>query len=666
MTKTFPNILIRFLMVSLFLLVPVQAQPGSDPRLQAPATPELFPDATSVLLLDDIKFEVHPDGTHVFDEHDAIKILTKEGVEENASLVRMVNTAETKIEVLAAHTIKSDGRILKAEEPRYSPLSEGSEVYKSVQRFALTFPQVDVGDIVVFHLRTIHSPKRGGHFWGTTYVENPMPILESSFTVTVPQGVYFQTATPGHPGSQPEESTITLEGQEYRRLIWRVTEQPAFQFSPYSPKAISLLKRIEVSSFKDWAEVSAYLKEDWEAHSKYGESLALRVAGWLPTTGSVEERVATLLKNLHSSRRVASFLADEPAFNSPQSLLEEKLVSSPDAVILTSVALAAAGIPNFPIATTGVSTQSLQDELPNPEKINKIILEIPRSGKSPLWFDPDSVGFVLNTLPIATSDTAALSWDPRFKAGDGALTDLSIASAFANREEMAVEGRLEKSGRAELTVQYDRYGANALDSRQAARDIQAEGRDTRDRALQAFFRGTARAYGPRARLLSRYFELDPDSPDPFSLSFTVAVPGFAQVQDSTMLVPLPRFLSSDLRAAAKQRKRDVPLFFDQPYQKDVRIHLIFPEGSEVVEAPETISKSTPEADFVATGRIEGNEVWYVGRLTVHDPWVEGEALQRSLDTLEAATRSEDTILKVQLAPGGPEAPSAEEQEAEED
>jgi hypothetical protein len=133
-----------------------------------------------------------------------------------------------------------------------------------------------------------------------------------------------------------------------------------------------------------------------------------------------------------------------------------------------------------------------------------------------------------------------------------------------------------------------------------------------------------------------------------------------------MLVPLPRFLTSDLRAAAKQRKRDTPLVFDQPYQKDIRIHLIFPEGSEVVEAPESVKATTPEAEFVATGRAKANEVWYVGRLTVYDPWVEGDALKRSLETLEAATRSEDTILKVELAPGGLETPNAEDDTMEDD
>lgn len=118
-----------------------------------------------------------------------------------------------------------------------------------------------------------------------------------------------------------------------------------------------------------------------------------------------------------------------------------------------------------------------------------------------------------------------------------------------------------------------------------------------------------------------------------------------------MLVPLPRFLSSNLRAAARDRNRQVPLVFKQPYQQDIRMHLIFPEGSEVATVPELIRKSTPEAEFLATGRVEGNEVWYVGRLTVFDPWVDEDSVQRNIETLSAALKSEDTILKVELAPG---------------
>jgi Domain of Unknown Function with PDB structure (DUF3857) len=638
-----------------------------DPRVNVSVTVEEYPDTDSVLLLDDIGFDVAPDRSHTFDEHDAVKVLTKDGVDENAVLVRVVDVSESSVEVLLARTIKPDGRILDAAPPQLSSLAPGSKVYESVKRFSIRFPDVEVGDVVEFHLRTTHKPKRGGHFWATTYVQNPMPILDSTFTVTVPDGVYFRTATPGHPDSKPTEKQISKNGVQYQQRSWGIKNENAYEFRALAPKTISLLKRIEVSSFHDWNEVAEYLEQDWQAHSRVSEGLILRAAGWMPSGGDLRSRVSALVKELNKTRKVASFLDDEPKFHQPGQVFTEDLVSSGDAALLASVTMSAAGIQNLPVLTFGVNAQSLEDELPIPEKVNKIVLEIPRGGQSSLWFDPESPGFVQESLPLNTSDTAAISWDPRFGPGALTLTDLKLASAFENREELAIEGRLESSGRAELTVQFDRYGSTALDSRQAARDISEGDRDTRDRALQTFFSNTTRAYGPRARLLGRYFELDSEVADPFSLSFTVAVPGFAQVQDETLLVPLPRFLSSNLRAAARDRNRKTPLVFEQPYQQDVRIHLIFPKGSEVTNIPDSVRKTSPEAEFVATGRAAGNEVWYVGRLTVFDPWTEEEALTRSLETLDAALRSEDTILKVKLAPGVTEAtPTADTEEIEDD
>lgn len=652
----------------LFTTAPAIAQSGAgvDARLEVPVTREAFPDHSSVLMLDDIRFTVYPDRSHAFDEHDAVKVLDQDGVDDNATLVRVVDVSKSSVEVLMARTIKADGRILKAPPPQYSSLAPDSKVYDSVKRFALRFPDVEVGDIVEFHLRTTHKPKPGGHFWATTYVQNPMPILDSTFTVTVPENVTFRTATPGHPESKPEETAVEKDGQTFRQLEWKVQKEAAYEFKPLAPKAISLLKRIEVSSFESWEQVAEFLKEDWDAHNQLSEGLFLRIAGWMPDSGEIQERAETLTRELNRDHKVASFLAEEPEFHNPDKVAEEKLISSGDSSLLTSAALSGAGIPNIPVMTFGVNAQSLADELPIPEKVAKIVLEIPRPGEESLWYDPETPGFILEGLPSNTSETAAISWDRRFQEGRQGLADLDRNSAFENREELAIEGRLEKTGQAELTLQYDRYGASALDSRRAARDISEGAREARDRALSTFFRNTTRAYGPRARLLGRYFELDSESADPFSLSFTVSVPGYAQIQNSTMLVPLPRFLSSSLRAAARDRNRETPIVFEQPYQQDVRIHLIFPKGSEVSTVPESIRESTPEAEFVATGRSQGNEVWYVGRLTVFDPWIEEDALDRSLAALSAALKSEDTILKVQLSPVDAAAgPVEESTEAEE-
>jgi hypothetical protein len=628
------------------------AQSGApvDARINVAATALDYPQANSVLMLDDIRFDVKPDRTHIFDEHDAVKVLTADGVDENATLDRILDENSSTIEVLTARTIKSDGRVLDAPAPELTPLAAGSKVYGSVKRFSIRFPEVEVGDVVEFRLRTTHKPKPGGHFWATTYVENPMPIADSSFTVTIPKGVYFRAAAPGMADGTPVEEAINLEGTDYRRLRWKVKDQQAFTYKPLAPSTLSLLARIEVSSFRNWEEVGRYIGEQWAANSTISEGLALRIAGWVPNTADPLARARDVLREIGRNRKAASFLSEEPDFHKPSQVFPEELISLADSSLLVSVALSTAGIPNIPVATIGVSSSSLKDELPHPEKVERIILQVPLGGGESYWVDPEAPGFLLSEPPPGTSDTAGFSWDPRFLGGAVGLQDLELASAVSNREELAVEGRLERNGRAELTLQFDRYGGAALNARQAARDIKDGARGVRDRALDSFFSSAAQGYGDRARLLSRFFESDPDVRDPFSLAFTVAVPGFGKTENDVMTVPLPRFLSANIRAAVLEKQRSVPLRFDQPYQQDVRIHLLFPEGSTVTDAPLRIEKSTPEAEFVATGRAEGNEVWYVGRLTVLDPWIDQPQLERTLEVLTTAIESEDTVVKVSLPP----------------
>lgn len=626
------------------------AQPlGVDPRITVAVEAADHPAANSVLMLDDIRFDVRPDRTHIFEEHDAVKVLTLEGIEENASLDRILNTAEAKIEVLVARTVKANGKIINAGPPEITPVAKESKLYSSINRFSIRFPEVEVGDVVEFHLRTVHQPKPDGHFWATTFVENPMPIVDSSFTVTIPKGVYFQTATPGIAQSKAEEEAVTLDGTEYRRLSWKVRDQKAFEPKPLAPSTLSLLKRIEVSSFRSWDEVAGFLGQQWTENSTLSEGLALRVAGWLPTSSDTAVRARAILKELGQKRKVASFLAEIPHFHRPSAIFPESVISLPDSSLLLSVALSAAGIPNVPIATLGESRASLAQELPNPEKIDRVILQVAGNDGRTYWVDPESPGFLLEAPPPGTADTAVLSWDPRFAGEHKGLRDLEPGSALANREELAVEGRLERNGRAELSLQFDRYGGAALNARQAARDIGEGARGVRDRALDSFFNNAALAYGERARLLGRFFETDPEATDPFSLAFTIAVPGFGKQEGDLLTVPLPRFLSANIRAAALEKGRgEIPLRFEQPYQQDVRVHLIFPEGSKVLDAPARIEKKTPQAEFVATGRAEGNEVWYVGRLTVLDPWVEPPELKSVLSVLGSAIESEDTTIKVSL------------------
>lgn len=667
--------LVRLLLLALWLgvgqvgLGAVRAETlGLDPRLNVEASAADFPDANAVLLLDDIRFDVSPQRASVFDEHDAIRVLSPEGVQENATLDRIVDSETTQIEVVAARTIKADGKIIDAPKPTLAALVSSSKAYSSVKRFTLRFADVQVGDTVEFHLRTLHKPRAGGHFWATTYVENPMPVLDSTFTVTIPQGVYFRTATPGLSDAQPKEESLTRDGVDYTRRRWHEKNPKAFSPKALTPPTTSLLSRIEVSSFRDWQEVAQYVGDAWQAHSTISDSLAMRVAGWLPNSTDGGLRAKVLLRELAKKRKMVSFFSEAADFHRPSQIYPEAVISLSDSALLTSTILTWAGVPNIPIISLGRSEASLAHELPNPEKVDRIVLKLPGSDGQVSWVDPESLVAALDGPPTRTSGVAAISWDPRFVAGAPGLKTLEETPVLANREELAVEARIERSGRAELAMEYDRYGESAQGIREIALGLHEQPRGMRERMLENFFSGFAGIFGDRARLLSHYVEEDPEAKEPLSLAFTAAVPGYARLEDGMLKVPLPPFLDSDIRSAVIEKKRTAPLVFERPYQQDVRIHMLFPEGSEISALPQRIEVHSDWVDFEAMGRVHKHELWYVGRLTIKKAWIEGDQVARVLSVLKAAVASEHRIVEAKLPPpeqvpslDGP-APSGEDED----
>ncbi len=666
------SLTVRLIALLLFvILAPAQAQSGLseglDPRLTVEATEETYPGQDAVLLLDDITYLVHPDRRTTYVEHDAVKILSETGLAEHGNLVRAVDSAHSRIEVLRARTVKPDGRTIDAGPAVYSDLVPEGSLYFHLKRMEIRFPEVEVGDVVEFHIETTHDARPGGHFWGTTYVTNPMPIANSTFTVLVPEGVDFHTATPGLVGVQPEVSTTEREGRAYRKMFWQVADQPAYEFLPMSPPPLSQLVRIEVSSFPDWAAVADYLGQQWREQSRLPEGLVLRIAGWLPSGASANERAQALLRQLGEDRTVMPLLGEDPRFHRPGEVFQQEAISPNDAALLTSVALSQAGIRNVPVASLGVPVAALQDELPTPEKVQKIALELPSLGSPSKWVDPETPTFLQDAPPSGFASSAAFSWQDGWpSASPGQLVNLADPSPLNHREEVALEGRVERSGRTELTVAYDRYGTAALTARHAARQVSGEGREAQERALDGFFQGLARTYSQRARLLSRFFEMNPDAPDPFGLAFTIAVPNYGQPEGDSMLVPLPRFLSPQLRAAARDLGRTAPLVFDQPYQQDVRLHLIMPEGSRIEKAPGDLEVQVPGVEFSAWSRSDGAQFWYVGRLTIQRGLYDEESLPGVLSVLQQALSNEASILVVALPPEGEVEEASPEEDGDEE
>ncbi|CAN0162546.1 unnamed protein product [Phaeothamnion confervicola] len=140
--------------------IPAGVKLPTDQRFQNAPGASQYPQAPGLLLQDSISFRAQADGSNEFEEHDVIKVLNDQGVQEHRELLRVYQSENESIEVKRACTILPDGRVLDLPKQAIidEPLMPTSSAYKGLHKFEIHFPGVKPNAIVEFHLVTRRKP----------------------------------------------------------------------------------------------------------------------------------------------------------------------------------------------------------------------------------------------------------------------------------------------------------------------------------------------------------------------------------------------------------------------------------------------------------------------------------------------------------------------------
>ncbi len=614
-------------LIGLLLLTSVTwAQP--DLRFKdAPGLDE-YPDAKALIIKDDIRFELQPDGSSVFVEHDAVKVLDMKGVEDYQTLTRLVELGQQRIEVVTAQTIAPDGSVSDQYKLTQTPMPGARGVYKNAQVFRIEFPDVKPGSVVEFHLRIHQVPRPGKAWWATTYVQNPDPILHSTFTAVVPTGEPFYYSTPGLGEVKPKRSAST----EQDIYFWEVKDQPALLPEAGMPDTLSVLRRIEISSFKDWDALADWLHLAWDAGVEKSSAVQLKTAGLLPVVGDFDKRTRSLLSFIDSTFQVAGVLEDQFQPFPQDQLLEQERLSPIDLCALTFSMLKFAGYDgNLVYPLTGTK-EGLASSLPTPDRLGQPLLRVRAVGHADVWFDSNNPGELAES-PAGHQGQAGLLVSKEKPA----LFAFESTAPDQNRQELLVEARVDDTGRAEVGWKLEQFGLAGSALRSVARQLKEEKPAVRDRALARLFTNLSASISPQARVHSKFFNLkETDRSQGHDLSATVFIPAYVAKKNGTASIPLPIFVNGEMKSVLSSgRSRQYPVTFSHPFREEVRLKIIMPEQSKVVKAPPSIHVDTDVASFSSTSRVDGNVGYYFSRLVVKKPWVEPAELE---ELYEVATK----------------------------
>lgn len=611
-----------------------------------------FPGAQALYLVDDIGFEVEPDGHTIYTEHDAIKVLTAEGATSLSVLARTYRAGAESLQLEQARTISPEGDVLDvaASSIQDLPLDPESPLYSQQRLLRVEFPEVRPGSVVEFRLKTRRAPRPDGRWWAASFVQNLEPILHSTFTVRLPQDTEIRWNAPGVTPGRPRESS--RDGQ--RILRWEVRDVPALAPEPAMPATERWLNRIEVTNLASWPELGDWFGRRWRSAVEDTQGLDIVAAGIVPTTRPAEERIRAVLDWAAGLHKVQASLADSWNPGPASQALRAPALSPTDMAVLLSATLNRLGLPSEPVMVSTLQEGRLEQELPQPEKVDRILLRLrsPRGGW--WWIDPASPGELLNAPPGGAQGVAAILVRPE---GSRVFTT-PVSSPDRNLRDVQMEVRVEQDGRAELIMSMTAEGTTAALWRSLERELVGTPNTERERLLDRLFHSLAQGFAVSGRLYSHYFPEKLEPGVPFRISTTLVFPELATPRDDgrTRALPLPLYGGDRLASLADSETRRFPAHFDFPFRDDVRIHVALPEGSRILELPPNLSIQTSLGSFFCTTRQKENHVWMYSRLVLNRTWV----MPKDFEELRRLAQAQATLLTTPLVYEPPTSTTAQE------
>lgn len=642
--------LLGALLFSVGLHGSVQGQPGrtllrKDSRFVNSPGPQQFPEAGAIILYDDIGFELKSDASTAYSEYDVVKILTSEGIEPHQSLVRVYRQGYGEVRLHEARVIGPDQVVhdLEPDAVVDAPLLPKSKVYGDYRRFEFEFPRLVPGSVLEYRLITTRKPHYRNAWWATSYVQNPEPLLVSIFTVKAPLGTDVHWAAPGLVPSRPARS----EADGSQVLRWQVSEQAALRTEPAMPETESLLRRVDLSSFKSWNDLGDWFYSSWRENLSGGPRLGMLTSGLIPTAATPMARVQAILDWVVTSKKQVDLSYEQFLPNRVSDLIDEPVLSYLDTSIFVAAMLDFAGFRSEPVLAFTEPAEEVARLLPQPTQVGRVLLYLPDVGGKPFWFDPAHPGQLLPGPPGGFQGRAALFLGPEGPR----LADASVDAFDANRDETRIEARVDEQGSAELAISKEQFGESATFLREAVRALASSDRSRRDTILRSLFAAIAQSYSPLAQVHERYFpDKEPAGPG-FPLGMTLIVPDYVAVEGNKRQVSIPIQLDQRIASLVNSpADREHPLQFDHPFRDDSQVHLMLPEGSKILSMPGSVQVDNSYVSFLLTTRQEGREAWFYSRLVVKKPWIPVEDYAQVLAVAREVSQVANTPLVYETPP----------------
>ncbi len=578
----------------------------------------------AVVLLHEEQVTVDANGKTETVERGAIRILNRDG-RDHARASMVYYTSTDKVKDFHGWMLPSSGAPIRYKKDRLIDAALAPNDVYNETRVRLFSAGDDAQDGSVFGYEMTGESKAVFTQFQYAFQER-LPVVLSRYSLTLPAGWEVRSITYNHAPVAPQTG-----GNTY---TWELRDLPFIEKEPHSPHLGAVSPRLAISylppegnpaglrAMTDWTAVSRWMAELEDPQTDAG--------------GAIDERARTLTagatSDLAKIQAIARFVQGinyvaiqtglgrgggyKPHLASL--VLEKQYGDCKDKANLMRALLKSAGISAYMVSIFSGDRSYVHPDWPSPQQFNHAIIAIkipdsiqlgpvvthPRLGRL-LIFDPTDPYTPLGDLPEDEQGSYALI----DSADRGALLQMPLLAASANRVESVVDAKVSPQGALEAARDVSYFGQSASDWRASfERTSASEMRTHMERSL-AWTVGSVK--------LGAFTHKDVRDEGRLEMHAEYAAEQFGHSMQGRLLVVKPGVLGAGGRYSFPAKERELPIVLHAAEWHST-VHLRVPEGFKVDEVPEPVSLGGAYGKYQASWTPGGNEVLFRQSLEVND------------------------------------------------
>src|SRR5262245_24371047 len=556
-----------------------------DPADLQSKTPVVERDADAEAIFWEVRVQDEWDGSifrTILWHYIRIKIFTDRGRELHGN-VDIEFTKSTKIDSIAARTIKPDGKIIdiKKDDIFERTLAKAGGRKINVKSFAM--PSVEPGAIIEYRWKETRNDSLADYM--RLDLQRDIPIRLVKYYIKPFQHEYFRF---GMRGSTFHGQTTPMVKEKDGFVSTTMANVPSFHEEPRMPPEyevrpwmlIFYTEDKKLTQEKYWPQYAKEKFEQYKDRLKVNDDIRRAAAGAVGDATTPEQKLGrifafcrTKIKNIHSVASGMSAEEREKAKENktPADTLKRGEGTAADIDMLFGAMASAAGFEAKVARMADRGDMFFSPDFTDPYFLRTYDIAV-KVGDKWQFFDPGTPYVPYGMLRWQEEGVRALICDSK----DAGFVSTPLSAPDKSKTIRTAKLRLSEDGTLEGDVHIEYTGHDSVSMKRVYEDDSAA---EREKALT----DSVKRRMSSAELSNIKIDNVTEQEKPFTFDYHISVPGYAQRTGKRLFLQ-PEFFQYGTAAMFPTSERKHPVYFNYPWSEDDTVSIQVPEGYELDHA----------------------------------------------------------------------------------